>query len=42
MKRPENSFKKTLYAGKTQGLLWLGLSSPCIAKVVRDITRKVD
>jgi hypothetical protein len=42
MKRPENSFQKTRYAGKKQGLLWLGLSSPSSAKVVSDITRKVD
>jgi 2-keto-3-deoxy-L-rhamnonate aldolase RhmA len=42
MKRPENSFQKTLYAGKKQGLLWLGLSSPYSAKVVSGITGKVD
>jgi 2-keto-3-deoxy-L-rhamnonate aldolase RhmA len=42
MKRPENSFQKTLYAGKKQGLLWLGLSRPYSAKVVSDITGKVD
>jgi len=42
MKTPENSFQKTRYAGKKQGLLWLGLNSPSSAKVVSDITRKVD
>jgi len=42
MKTPENSFQKALYAGKKQGLLWLGLSRPYSAKVVSDITGKVD
>lgn len=42
MKTPENSFNKAVYACETQSGLWLSLSSSYSAKVVSEITGKVD